>query len=255
MSETYTPQRLVEIITDFYEFLTTLHLDPAELKYPPPEGWANINRNVDKQWKHKDVIYVMSHMPCATGPDRTVHYKSKLIDYSTEDMDEVKSQSMHRAGWHACETSEGLKRSAQYYFHLSYGYESGGRELQLNVKDGEVIEEMIRMDELEPRDIQEYFEEQKELHRSLKLISCRGYVSRDQDAHVPDRDDTIDEEEVLSQTDEWGTELDIQYLRQIYRQHGWPESFRRVEAEAAVNSHMAKCDDRRDSSWERDTHH
>lgn len=37
-----------------------------------------------------------------------------------------------------------------------------------------------------------------------------------------------------AQTDSWETDLDVQYVRQIYREHGWPEAFRKDDAEKVL---------------------
>lgn len=34
----YSAKEIVEIFTDFYTFLTTLHYNPGELVTPPPQG-------------------------------------------------------------------------------------------------------------------------------------------------------------------------------------------------------------------------
>lgn len=250
MSATYSAEKLVEIITDFYEFLATLHLDPAELEYPPPGGWPNVINNNGGRWKHKDVIYIMSHIPCFTGPEATVHYKSKLIDYSTVDMDELKEDMASSAWSTTFESSEGEERSPRYFFYIALGRESEGCQMLVNIKDGEVIEESLGYSEEGPMDIQDYFEDLKLKYRDMWLISCRGYITLEP-KDVEAREENIDEEEVLSQTESWGTDLDIHYIRQIYREHGWPDKFRRADTEAAVNSHMERCQERRGETWER----
>ncbi|CEJ87753.1 hypothetical protein VHEMI04504 [[Torrubiella] hemipterigena] len=210
----YKLDKLVAIISDFYEFLTTLHFNPDGLKYPPLQGWPQITSTTIGRWRHDWATQVLSKLPYFTrGP------------------------------------SGGQQK--RYFIYLAFGHESGGREIVHNVKGGEIIEDIIRVQHVDQKDIREYFDDLKEEYRSLRLIPCHRYLTLCSE-DVPESSAAITEENVLSQKEEWGTNLDIQYIRQVYREHGWPQAFRRQEAFAIVEGLMVKCEERGDSSWEAD---
>lgn len=72
---------------------------------------------------------------------------------------------------------------------------------------------------------------------------------------MPELARTISEHEVRAQTEEWypGTNLDWQFVRQIYRQYGWPDNFRRDDAVNFLETLMEQDLDRR-LEWERADH-
>ncbi|KJZ70046.1 hypothetical protein HIM_10550 [Hirsutella minnesotensis 3608] len=143
------------------------------------------------------------------------------------------------------------QRKSKYFVYLAWGRESGGRELLLNVKDAEVTEDVLETNTLPPRNIIEYLNDLKEAYRNLRLIPCQGRVTIEAD-DVAERSSHISKRQVLAQSESWGTDLDIQYVRQLYRQHGWPDAFRRKDAENAVEELMEAVLDQRDDEWERE---
>ncbi|MDQ1032921.1 hypothetical protein QF035_010503 [Streptomyces umbrinus] len=120
-----------------------------------------------------------------------------------------------------------------HVFIFAEGFESGGRTLFLDVREGKIFEEEIRCDSSEG-DLKEYFEGLKEKYRNLELIPCPGEEMIEVRATGvgPEKlGETLSEEEVLMQTEPlWGTHLDIRYTRQLYQNFGWPNAFRRDEA-------------------------
>ncbi|EGP88761.1 uncharacterized protein MYCGRDRAFT_91624 [Zymoseptoria tritici IPO323] len=54
-----------------------------------------------------------------------------------------------------------------------------------------------------------------------------------------ERGGPITEKEVRAQEEDWGTELDELFVKQMWRQYGWPEAFRREEAVEAMEAFMA----------------
>ncbi|KAH7109175.1 hypothetical protein B0J13DRAFT_591287 [Dactylonectria estremocensis] len=122
--------------------------------------------------------------------------------------------------------------------HLPYFDEnSKARQLSLNVIDSEITECMIRADQLDAVDVKSYFNTLKKAYRSLKLIPCPGRITIEA-WNIEDQAGEITEEQICAQTDNWKTDLYIQYLRQIYRQLGWPDAFRKDEATEVVNKLM-----------------
>jgi hypothetical protein len=247
----YSSQELASFFLEFYTFLATLHYDPSDLKLPPPEGWditlfpsELINKKSDL------VVDLMRHLPYfkAGNPESThVHYKSILIDYThpEEHMQAIEYDDMlaEEEIW----SDEGLVDHADLLV-LAQGYESFGRTFILDVRTGVITEDMIRANLLSPVDVQELFDKLKIEYRSLKLMPCAGREIKEAD-DVPERDGSIDAEDVRKQEEPWGTDLDWQFVRQIYREHGWPEQFRREEAFQTVEDFMEMDVERRDD-WE-----
>ncbi|KLJ08184.1 hypothetical protein EMPG_09952 [Blastomyces silverae] len=249
----YTPKELGAILLDFYIFLTTLHYDRAALKIPPPGGWPGLTSEFCAGLKSDYAIKVIRHLPYFEKPNlhghnpSQVHYKSELIDYSSCSRRSLESKLSRWQEWGEFESSQGVLVDMKDIISITTGHESGGRELLLDVKHGEITEYEIRGNSLDPVDVRSYFNGLKEAYRRLDLIPCRGMVTIE--AYAGEADDNITEKQVCDQAEEWGTEMDIQYIKQIYRQHGWPYAFRRDDAEDAVS----KLHDRLDAArggWE-----
>ena len=223
----YSPEEIAEIFRDFYTFLTTLHYNPGELVMPPPQGWPNLTPGSDLDAKSHLALEVIRRLPCLAGSS-DVHYKSRLVDYSTVD----RSYFVGKRVFDGEEVFAG--DVPDHVFIFARGHESGGRTLFFDVNTGEVIEEMIRMERKPVKDVKVYFTDLKEAYRSLKLIPYPG-MDTIEAWDVDERETTIPEEELLAQTDDWETDLDIQYLRQVYRDCGWPSEFRKEEAFGEVD--------------------
>lgn len=243
----YTPSGLADLFSDFYQFLTTLHYDPAELQHPPTGGWPGLTTRAFGNWKDKTVVEVLRRLPYFHSK-AAIHYKSKLLDYATADLEMIKSDCTDREEDIEFWSTKG-KRHRKYIVYLAFGHESGGRELLLNVRDGEIIEDVLETDTLSPCDVRRYLNKLKLAYRSLKLVPCVGRITIEAEK-VPETVRKITEEEVLAQSANWGTDLDVQYVRQLYREHGWPETFRREDAKAAVDRLMELVMERRDDEWE-----
>jgi len=71
----------------------------------------------------------------------------------------------------------------------------------------------------------------------LKLIPGGSRITIEAEK-VPEREgkERITLDEVNSQTQKWRTDLDVQYVRQIYRDHGWPQSFNQAAASRAIDN-------------------
>lgn len=249
----YDVQELAAIFTDFYRFLATLHYDPADLKLPPPEGWdpAILPANIVYS-KSEDVVELMKCLPYFAENQKSthVHYKSKLVDYT--DPEGYDHAEMHDGfldgvcAWFNHGDSQVLRRSDLLV--IASGYESGGREFILDVLHGEIIEDIIRYDTCAPVDVKEFLEDLKSKFRSLELIPCPGRETLITAAE-PEKEAAISEDQVRAQTEDWGTDLDLQFVRKIYRQYGWPHDFRRAEAIGFIEQFMAQDEERR-GEWE-----
>lgn len=244
----YTPEELAAIFLDFYGFLTTIHYNPADLKIPPSDGWPGLTSELCPGAKSDFEFEVLRRLPYFKSGTAYIHYKSRLIDYTSSPHQYLENQDFREEGlglWF-----EDGEFDLNYVYCIAEGHESGGRELFLDTKHGQIIENMIRMQTLDPQDVESYFDELKQAYRSLKLIPCLGRLTIEAD-NVDERVQQISEEQVRSQTEEWGTDLDVQYIRQIYRQHGWPDSFRRDDAMEAVNQLLESMGEHR-GGWEKD---
>lgn len=247
---TYSPAELAAIVLDFYSFLTTLHYDPADLDTPPPEGWPNLTREHCGGLKSDKAIEVLRRLPYFKSThEANVHYKSALIDYTSIESDYFESDEWKLEDeeyW----SNEG-EADPEDLFLIAEGHESGGRNLILNVEEGEIIEDMINYSIVGSYDIRSYFDGLKDAYRTLKLIPCVGRVTIEA-WKVGERDGMISEEEYHAQetTRSWGTDLDVQFIRQIYRQHGWPHAFRKDDARNAVDDLMASLETAGRHGWE-----
>ncbi|KAF9775398.1 hypothetical protein IL306_006498 [Fusarium sp. DS 682] len=229
-----TPEELGALFVDFYTFLTTLHYDKSHLKIPPPTGWPKLTPESCGHFKSNYAIEVIRHLPYFDSTCvEYIHFKSKLLDLTTftrEDFEKHKNYHYGSEFW----PSEGEADPSDVVC-LAVGHETFSRELWLMVKDCEIIEDFHAAFMLDAVPVETFFENLKEQYRSLKLIPGRRRITIEAEK-VPETDRRIMEEEVNAQTDEWGTDLDVQYVRQIYRDHGWPECFDLEEASKAIDN-------------------
>ncbi|KAF5644594.1 hypothetical protein F52700_2597 [Fusarium sp. NRRL 52700] len=98
----------------------------------------------------------------------------------------------------------------------------------------EIFEDFHAGDMLDAVPIETFFDNLKEQYKTLKLIPGRKRITIEAEK-FPEHDGRITEEAVNTQAEEWGTDLDIQYIRQVYRDYGWPESFRFQEASNVID--------------------
>ncbi|KAK5655736.1 hypothetical protein OQA88_5273 [Cercophora sp. LCS_1] len=108
------------------------------------------------------------------------------------------------------------------------GYESGRTHVFLDTRTCLVKEYVIRMNGDKLCDVKTWIEGIIEEHRSLKVIPYPEKVSI-LCGETPERDREITIQELEGQVAGWGTDLDEQFLRQVYRGFVWPDAFRREE--------------------------
>ncbi|KAH9219781.1 hypothetical protein DL95DRAFT_383977 [Leptodontidium sp. 2 PMI_412] len=249
-SPKYSAEELGAMFLDFYKFMGTLHFDIKDLQIPPPGGWPNLIPASYESIKSSHAISTMKHLPYFSS-DASIHYKSNLVDYLS-----LPDSFFTEPDWHeeivTFENEEGEDVDPKHVFAIAWGHESGGRDFWLNVWDGEVIEEEIRCQSNGSCDVGDFLEGLKEQFISLGLVPCLGKVMIEAQG-VEESEEVITEEEVCEQGDEWYTDLDVQYVRQIYRAHGWPRVFRKEEAFEAIEKLMEKIEENR-GVWEGDAH-
>lgn len=178
------------------------------------------------------------------------------FDYTTFEYEHFDSrhQDLDQEEWWS---KEGIV-DAGWMVPLVEGYESGGREYFLNVLDGEVYEMILMRVDPGPKRLKVWIEEMQEDYRDLRLIPCPGRVTMDC-TDVPERQDEdgrITEEQIRQQTEDWPTELDVQYVRQVYRDYGWPHAFRKDEAFAYMSQLLVSLEEENDDRyWEEKDFH
>jgi hypothetical protein len=66
----YNRNEVVAAITDYYHFLTSLHIDPADIKTPPPSGWPDITTQTCNRLSKIDAaIALLKHLPYIFNED------------------------------------------------------------------------------------------------------------------------------------------------------------------------------------------
>ncbi|KAM5368693.1 hypothetical protein ACJZ2D_009359 [Fusarium nematophilum] len=247
----YSPQELADIFLEFYSFLKTIHFKDVNLKMPPPDGWPNIAQSSTSS-KTERVYQVIRLLPFfEDAPEALIHYNSRLLDYTrmpVEDVDEAFEGMDERLEDYHYSERRIMDIDASATFPFTQGTETGARDLYLNVWDGEVTEDCRLLDTVGPVDVRHFFDELREHYESLKLIPCYNRFMLEAQ-NVPEYSGVITEEQITAQSEEWGTDLDIQYIRQLYRGFGWPHDYRKDEAIQAVHDLMERIKDRR-GEWQ-----
>lgn len=225
----YTPQQIGALFLDFYKFLTKLNYKPEDLKIPPPEGWPNITPESCHHFRCDYAIEVLRHLPYLDSP-MDIHFRSKLMNYTRAAPDHFikHHQDQDQQEWWSVECEVPAARMLP----IALGYESYGHDIYLNVIDGEVSEVILAAFDPNPWPLEPWLEDMKEAYRTLRIIPCPGRITMDCTDN-PERQEgagRISEDEFRAQTDFWGSDLDAQYIRQVYRDFGWPDAFRQDEA-------------------------
>ncbi|KFY14429.1 hypothetical protein V492_02627 [Pseudogymnoascus sp. VKM F-4246] len=268
----YTPSELAAIVVDFYTFLTTLHFPASGLKLAPPGGWPNITPSSNRYLSFKSPLAteVMRQLPYFDkSTEAYAHYKSRFIDHPSlrspywtfskgddseeEDKDEEEDEEEDEAEDEAedeffdmvgpIESADGEEVDPRDVVCLASGRESGGAGFFLDVRRGEITEDIARMTTLSPVDVVVFFERLKEEYRSLKLIPCTGYLVMIKEEEEVEESEGVSTEVMMRQIERWGTKTDVRWLRALYRRWGWPDRYQRVEAEREVNEAMSKMEE------------
>jgi hypothetical protein len=127
---------------------------------------------------------------------------------------------------------------------IATGHESGGIDVYLDTKRGTIMVDIVRMGYDDTYDLKEYFDQLKEKYRSFELLRVPGATVFDKDRDEMSR--AVSESEAYSQRGVgFGSRVDKQWIRQIYRSHGWPYKFRKNDAMQALEA----FERRRDAEW------
>ncbi|KAF2667297.1 hypothetical protein BT63DRAFT_289571 [Microthyrium microscopicum] len=250
----YSTQELATMFEEFYQVLTTLHFESSELRLAPPGGWPHMTDEFLANFKSPEAMDVVRHLPYFHS-SKNIHYKSKLIDFSSKSHEYFVSRHNDH-DWRAEFYDGDDTVDPAHAFCFAAGFESYGREFTLDVKNGTIIEDMIRAQIIDPVDVSQFLSRLAEDFRSLRLLYCPGREMLETD-RVDEVDEIITEEQWRTQSRNehrhFGTDLDIQYLRQVYRKHGWPDAFRKEECWRTVGALMDSIEGEGDV-WEEDAH-
>jgi hypothetical protein len=162
-----------------------------------------------------------------------IHYKSRLVDDSTLPHQDhcLNILDYRKPDGEIWSNKRGRIFGCYDFFPIATGVESFGRYMWVNVKDGEILEEARQVQDYGPADTNDYLNNLKDSYRTLKLIPCSGRITIEaEDVSERPENDRITEEQVCAQEEEWGTDLDVQFIRHLYRLHGWPDTFHRSRA-------------------------
>jgi hypothetical protein len=214
--------------------MATLNYKKSELKIPPPTGWSEITPESCGHIKSDYTVEVMRHLPYFDNKSTSqIHYRSKLLDLTVWTPGDFKKHSETHEAMEFWSSED--EQDPSDVICIAEGYGSYGRGLWLLVKDCEIIEELSEADVVSAVPVEDFFSNLRERYENLRIIPGERRITIEAE-NVPERKQRITEDEVNSQTEDWGTDLDIQYVRQIYRDHGWPHSFNLEAASRAVNT-------------------
>ncbi|KAJ4294406.1 hypothetical protein N0V90_008096 [Kalmusia sp. IMI 367209] len=272
----YSRNELVDIIGDFYTFLTTFYIPSSSLKRPPPAGWPNITKERTKEFgKSPLVIDLLKHLPYIDEEDSRIQYKCDVVDWSLysaegftaagqdedgptgemgirrwiEERAEEKENEGHEddddasddedeEDWDSYGWDEGPEKSdLPNMIALAEGYESGGRDIVLDSFKGVIYEDILSYHQMDGVDVREYFKELQEKYEKLILVPIRGEMFEDG----------------TGEQYEEAVEEAVKEYKAIYRSHGWPgDGFRKEEALEAVELCRRRREDEEDEEDEDD---
>jgi hypothetical protein len=271
----YSVAEIVAIFTEFYQSLAKLHHNPARLKFPPPAGWPQLAPEHVGHWKDSFALDILRHLPYFESGDYvSVDFECCLVDYTTKKPDffakEDWREPLMTDFWR-----DGSPIQPRMCFLIADGRADGEgpcREWVFDAVHGEVQASTLYWGDDTVQDVKEFLDETVEKYKKMHIISLAGrstllYTAKSLDKEgvefwqVAEATRRVSEEEVMAQKPpDWnrptrfGTELDIQFLRQVFRDHGWPDAFRRQECKAYIDELMERMEKIRGLAWAVDDH-
>ncbi|KAK4442666.1 hypothetical protein QBC34DRAFT_387098 [Podospora aff. communis PSN243] len=268
-SPRYTPSQLVSLFESFYRFLTTLHYASSPSTAPRAGQRSLLDMlalDPHDIKLNKFSTRVFHRLPCfPKGGSVQFDYGCMLIDTTHAEMgfaEKLAEKLLDALGELAniAPKWDNDKRCA-WVIPISYPYLGDGEMHLLDTLRGEMIcfpgesGDSETWEKVKFYDVAEFFDMKKEQYRTLARIPCRGHPTM-QVGQVPEREgkERITDEEVMAQEEEeWGTDVDVQFVRQVYRDHGWPDKFRREECFAYIDDFVSRMEEEgRRESWEWD---
>lgn len=255
----FSPRQLGDIVLSYYRFLTTLTFNPKHLHVPPESGWPELTDDYCAHFKSPYALETLRHLPFWASDENylehlQVHeYKGLFVNYLA-----LQTEGFAEFDTKIFPTYEGFRTDGQDMqdrpdrtdcILLAIHHSTLGVGIVLDTKRGIIYEDAI---DVTSHDVEEYFQQLRHKFNSLQLIP--GCVLGDEtfDGHFVDETTKhITEQDVLSQQGEmWGTILDRQFVRQIYRQYGWPHQFRKEEASATLEKVIRRVEtERKGTGW------
>lgn len=251
----YSRDASVAAIRGYYEFLTQMYLEPSVVEYPPAAGWSSITEAdpdaLEDLGKSDEVISLLAHLPYVANPTGDGSAPQPVPDCVFADWHKMIEHLDQQSGSDLRLTTEGAEFYEDAPPHV-VGLTCGGRDNPVIVLDTELgivhwpdcphrimvaSESMVEDDpydyapenEAEWRAdapawaVPDFFELLKDQFRELHFIpiSSRA-VLKDDMSYGPD------------------TEGMMPMLREIYREHGWPDldMYRKKECLKAVRDAM-----------------
>lgn len=218
---------------DLYRFLATLHYDIKDLKISPPGGWPQITPESCIHFKSDYAIKVLQHLPYYNSSE-FFHVNAHLLDWSTLPTSDFHffHQDTDENEWESIESEV----PSGWILPIAVYVRPDGSAFFMNVVDGEMIEELRGYGPQSPCPIDMWIDEVKEAYTKLHFIPHPNRVTIEcaKVDDLPDGADRITEEQIIANTEDWPSKLDIHYLRQVYRDYGWPKNFQREAAFAKV---------------------
>lgn len=258
--ESATRENLVAPFYEYYDFLGRLHIPASDIKHPPAGGWPNITaENCSGFGKSGFVVDVLRHLPYIAEHgewERNISntdFKSNVVDYSKATPKDFSGGSLK----HGEITHEAEGPISRHKVVIASGYESGGIDLILDTRTGEIFEEIIRIGPGETLPVREYFALKMRQCRELKTVFAPG-----EDAHWgkfgkwggfgdeggPYDAAAMEEAGEPGCPDEGfpyfaleGQMQDLKWVCHLYRKYGWPgEGWRKDEGLKAIAEYVER---------------
>lgn len=256
----FSPRQLGEMIIPFYKFLATLTFNPSHLRLPPESGWPELTDEHCAHFKTPYALETLRHLPFWVSDENDRQYyqavetTSLFINYlafSTEEFGKFDTELYPvYQGYRTDDQDLVDEPDRSDCILLAQGNSNFGVDIVLDTRRGTIIENVIALDVSE-HEIEDYFAALREKFSSLQRIPSCGRGMEALDAHyIPETTRHITERDILNQQGQlWGTHLDLQFVRQVYRQFGWPDRFQKEEASAAMDIVLQKVDQTRRGGW------
>ena len=253
---TYSRTDTIAAVSDYYKFLIAMYMDDSQVVYPPPGGWPSIvNADPDVLGllgKSDEVLSLLAHLPyiprseeaevgltCffADWPDiiqMLTKYPTRVESVRVQTEGDLgKLEAPHVVGltsnrWDeslmVLDTEFGLMHWQECPFEIVKEY--GGSSLASPWDDDIDQKEFVWREDAVRWAIPEFFEILKDQFKKLNWIPISPTSVRSADTF------NVGEEEKVANR-----------LRDIYRQHGWPDLgiYRKSECLEAVDRALADC--------------
>ncbi|KAL9113308.1 MAG: hypothetical protein Q9227_002643 [Pyrenula ochraceoflavens] len=246
----YSRDETVAAVTDFYEFLTRIHIPPTAIKYPPPGGWPELTReDLTFLNKNDDVIDLIRHLPFIKRDDYydpyEIYEQTTVVDFTGkllrkeaaskphnsdlfEPLEEISTVPSHVL---TLATTSGTRDGHFVFIDTSRGtgticdFQDGPEPTALSLPKDEDAEE---------NDHGEVCREEWRHHLTYNVHDFFELLKESTFSDVETPQVATNEREVRFERDFDGSTMDR--LKQIYNEHAWlTEDYQREECMQKVN--------------------